>query len=1219
MKKSIVLILVACMSSVMMAQNPVSVGRGSYASYVPLSESRTDQRGGCQAYQMEHRPLYLPDTLLNRLGAADGSRPGTLALPSNDWWTYGLINPWTGKIWTYPGWVEAKASGIEIGYPTYWEPTGCEMKWDAPLVVSLPGVKADHKDIDSWGDYHVSFVIRDDQNWVRTMCVHGSPLVWIEAEGVEPQVTNPDAKKYAVFTYKQGSRTYVTVALLTDGLTREQAESYAFRIPTSTRIDYKYVAAEAQLKTSFHVGYRDVKATSANGVLQGFLPHHYYNTTGLGETGSLAKYATPRGEMRLARGNDFQVNYTVHGMLPYFPAPDFDLDGFSMERMKQLTAEYAQKGTFGADTYWGGKGLTQMMHYMSFALQMNDYDSYVLAKNRLREVLVDWYTYTPGETQYYFAKYPRWGALVGMDPSYDSDTFNDHHFHYGYFVYASAVLCMLDEDFRIHYGPMAREVARDYANWQRGAADEPWFRTLDPYCGHSFAGGMGNGGNGNGQESSSEAMQGWGGVWMLGAALGDDEMLEAGIFGYTLEARATAEYWFDRDRRNIDYTKYKHPYCCNLTMQGVGWWTWFSGDPVWMHSIQWLPISPVLTNYLSEDLNFTRWDYTQMYQKKEVGDYEAAKGGLGDESGLGNVCLSYLSLFDPDSAARVYDRMWTMNKALTKNPDTGGITYWLAHAHRSLGDKRYDILADSPLATAYTKDGVTTFAVYNTSNKEQTVRFFGAESRQVKAAPNTLTIARGNEVKSVVLITEPIPHQPDRPDFPYPFPNIALKKSVTCSSEENAGTLKNYVNDGDRGTRWGSDHKDNEWIMIDLGEQCYVDYVDIYWETAYASVFRLELSADKSDWKTFTGNGVHGKTRTEIYDKGRYLRVTGVERATTYGTSIYELEAYGLPLESQSTALFGMIILPTDNRSYLYEGETPAYRVVGYDVRGNDVTVNPTIKVTETATTYTVTATQGSISATRTWPVMEVEKISLVRISPKQVQLPLGETQRFHVSAQNQFGFEADSEELSFVGESLGEHQVIGEMYQLRDTAYVTVLDYAQINLAQGKEASCSGTENEAVNGADKAVDGKADTRWSSRFQDNEWLEVNLGTCYLINKVRLIWEAAYATSYEIQISKDGVNYDKVYDKTGSTGGTQEVTFPTTEAVFVRLLCRQRATGYGSSLYELEVYGEGRCPGWETVIPSLESDNDHMYKYIQNGKLYIRVNDGVFDVMGQREL
>ena len=107
------------------AQSPVSVGSGSYASYVPLSKSRTADHGGCQAYQMEHRTLSLPDSLLARLGAANGSRQGTMALPTNDWWTYALVNDWTGKIWMYPGWVEATDNGIDIGYPDHWEPTGC--------------------------------------------------------------------------------------------------------------------------------------------------------------------------------------------------------------------------------------------------------------------------------------------------------------------------------------------------------------------------------------------------------------------------------------------------------------------------------------------------------------------------------------------------------------------------------------------------------------------------------------------------------------------------------------------------------------------------------------------------------------------------------------------------------------------------------------------------------------------------------------------------------------------------------------------------------------------------------------------------------------------------------------------------------------------------------------------------------------------------------------
>ncbi|MBO6075116.1 MAG: hypothetical protein J6P74_08315, partial [Paludibacteraceae bacterium] len=64
--------VVASVASPVHGQQSVRIGSGSYASYAPLSASRTDERGGSQAYQTEHRKLYLPDSLLARLGAPDG-------------------------------------------------------------------------------------------------------------------------------------------------------------------------------------------------------------------------------------------------------------------------------------------------------------------------------------------------------------------------------------------------------------------------------------------------------------------------------------------------------------------------------------------------------------------------------------------------------------------------------------------------------------------------------------------------------------------------------------------------------------------------------------------------------------------------------------------------------------------------------------------------------------------------------------------------------------------------------------------------------------------------------------------------------------------------------------------------------------------------------------------------------------------------------------------
>ena len=1215
--RKIVLFSCLAVAVTLAAQSPVSVGKGSYASFAPLAKSRTSERGGSQAYQMEHRPLYLTDELTSQLGAADGSRQGTLALPSNDWWTYALVNPWSGKVWAYPGWVEVKNGQVQIGYPTYWEPTGCEMKWDEPLTVAFEDFHVDHCDVAGWGDYHVVLTMTDGDKTVTVTSVHGCPITWIKAVNVTMTVTNPDAAKYYVANTTVNANVQVAaIGLLTDGVTAADIETYKTQIPTESKVSYSYNASAATLTTVF--------ATDVP-VLQGFLPHHYYDTQmDFAFTG--ATYATPRGQMRMAQGQQFAITYDVHTMLPFFVLPPEDLAGYSKTRMQALCEQYAQMGSFGADTYWGGKGLTQMMHYMTAALQLGDTAVYRQAKDRLKSVLIDWLTYTPGESQYFFAYYPKWGALVGFDTSYDSDTFNDHHFHYGYFVYAAAVLCLLDEEFKNDYGPMITEVARDYANWlplnTEGHPNQPWFRTLDPYCGHSFAGGMGNEGNGNGQESSSEAMQSWGGLWMLGAALEDADMLAAGVFGYTLEARATAEYWFDRGRRNIDYTKYTHPYCCNLTMQGVGWWTWFSGDPVWMHSIQWLPISPVIQNYLSEDRTFAQWDYTEMYSHKEVGDYEAATGGLGDESGLGNVCLSYLAIFDPDSAAHVWDRADAAGKALARNADTGGITYLFAHGLRAYGPQNHAIKADMPMAAAYTKDSETTYAVFNPASSARTVHF--SDGVSFTAAPNTLTVYRNGQTQVMGLIEDAAEPEPDpiAAAWSHAYPNIALHKPVTASSYENVGTMPVSLTDGQLNTRWGSQHNDGEYVVVDLLEQYYIHSLTLYWEAAYASRYTIEVSADSAEWQMITRSGSGGKEQVPVALRGRYLRLTGLERATAYGISLYELEAYGLPLNGDVHTVIAMEIV-SDELS-LYSGQTPTYEVKGYNFEGTEMAITPMVTSEVTETEYRVTATYNDLQAAYTWPILETVHAQAVTVTPDTVSVPIGDMVSFDVQAVDQFGYEIASYTQDYYAVRMVDtllwfdSPLDGSADAAK--AMVYTVGYADFNLALGKPATCSGTENENAMGADKAVDGQLNTRWGSRFMDDEWIEVDLLDEYQLDSIVLRWEAAYATHYQILLSSDGVYYTTAADITNGIGG--KVTHLIDGAArYVRVLCLARSTGYGSSLYEIEIYGSGRTHPIEPPVPSnveqIRNPNGAQ-KILRDGHLYILRDGKIYGVMGEMQ-
>ncbi|MDQ6419531.1 discoidin domain-containing protein [Paenibacillus sp. LHD-117] len=108
---------------------------------------------------------------------------------------------------------------------------------------------------------------------------------------------------------------------------------------------------------------------------------------------------------------------------------------------------------------------------------------------------------------------------------------------------------------------------------------------------------------------------------------------------------------------------------------------------------------------------------------------------------------------------------------------------------------------------------------------------------------------------------------------------------------------------------------------------------------------------------------------------------------------------------------------------------------------------------------------------------------------------------------------------------------------------------------------------------AGKAFDGNAGTRWASvEGVDPQWVRVDLGTTKSINSVKLTWEAAYASSYKIQVSTNGTSWTDVYTTTSGNGGVDQISFAQTNARYVRMHGTVRGTAYGYSLFEFEVYG-----------------------------------------------
>lgn len=693
-----------------------------------------------------------------------------------------------------------------------------------------------------------------------------------------------------VLNTNNGNAFFVVSALLapTDLATYEQ---YAFNKPTNTTVSYDYNASAGKVVVNWNVTTTNLKGGAAGATIQGFLPHLYADATHSVNFSGYS-YVSPRGTMKTSIGNSWSFTYDFGGILPNFNAPytnTGDASPYDANAMYNLLTQFSKKKDYGGDTYWGGKDILNFAKYTVMAKELN-HQAYAALKAKTRAALVNWLTYTPGETEKYFAKYPRWGGIVGFNESYTSAYFTDNHFHYGYFTLAAALYGMVDPDFITQYGDMLKLVAKQYANWDRGDSTFPYLRTFDPWIGHSYAGGTSSS-TGNNQESSSEAIQSWIGMFLLGDQLNDPAIRAAAAFGYSSETYAALEYWFDWKDRNLPAT-YNHHMTSILSNQGFGYGTYFSASPMHIHAIQYLPVHPGF-KYVARDTMWAKREYADMMQETLAVDGHKDETDFGDD--WAHVVLGWKQLSDTKYAAAFMKK----NLLLPVNDtdyimdyEVAGMTYYYTHAHQNLGDFSFKYHTNFPSSSVFERNGVFSHAVaYNPGASAQTCKVYDAGGSEVASFT----------VPGRTLLTYPV--------LPASGPT-GCYNLVPATATASSGNPDAAV-DGNNGSRWESQFTDPQWITVDMGVLSRVNKVSISWEVANAKeYYLLGAKTDTLKWDTI-GHYINTTTgnRTDLIDNigkdYRYLRMYGVQRNTPYGYSIYEFEVCGTAGTAVSTVAVG--------------------------------------------------------------------------------------------------------------------------------------------------------------------------------------------------------------------------------------------------------------------------------------------------------------------------
>ena len=139
--------------------------------------------------------------------------------------------------------------------------------------------------------------------------------------------------------------------------------------------------------------------------------------------------------------------------------------------------------------------------------------------------------------------------------------------------------------------------------------------------------------------------------------------------------------------------------------------------------------------------------------------------------------------------------------------------------------------------------------------------------------------------------------------------------------------------------------------------------------------------------------------------------------------------------------------------------------------------------------------------------------------------------------------------------------------------------------LSKGRPVLASSTEG-AKFVARNAVDGSAESRWASAAgPGSQWLRLDLGAAQAVDRVRLVWEKAYATAYRVQISSDGASWADVYATTSGDGRTDDLKRLNGSGRYLRVLATRRGTPYGYSLWEVQAFGPGPAATRATNAPT----------------------------------
>ncbi|MBW4082279.1 discoidin domain-containing protein [Paenibacillus sp. S150] len=701
--------------------------------------------------------------------------------------------------------------------------------------------------VDGYGDYSVRAVLSDDSTYkMKTTLVKGSPYFYNEftdpsspflvlngsstrffndsngtilaadgasvtADHIGVEVVNTDSggnsrtRSYGLFapagsifkrtggklTIQLGSQEqYLSVATLPANGDLNYYYLHAYAFVTDTRANYNVQDETGTVTTTYNSTVQLKRSGFPADSLMALLPNQWKSLAS-GTSLTAHTYPSIRGIMKVHEGSTFSTENKFTGIIPQFAEPTGSSSYNKADAISYLNTmnDMLENNYMWDDPYWEGKNLQPLAQGILIADQLGETAIRDKALSILKKILTDWYTYSggwPDDYPYYLYYTPEWGAMQGDGGDHGmAKWMSDHHYVWGYYIYASAILGTYDQDFVNSYGGIVEHLIRDVGNPSRTDSMYPFMRAFDPYEGVSWAGGYGDSYDGNNQEATSEALFAYAGEYLWGVLTNNNAYRDAGMWVYAVETNSVMQYWFNYDQDNW-LPGYRHGVVGQLFGSKNFYGTYFAADANNIYGIQWLPTAPYMT-YLGLRPDAAARTYNA---------FKTDKGG--PETGWYHIIWPFEALSNPQDALSKWDPVKIANDDNNGKKEWAN-TYWFLHAMDAFGTRTTDIWSSNwSTYQMFKKNGTYTANIWNPTDETKYVVFRNAGGDIVGTitVPAKKTVA-GNPVNGI----QP-PNSDEKAAAPVfsPAGGTYTSAQLVSISSATAGATIRYTTDGSEPT-----------------------------------------------------------------------------------------------------------------------------------------------------------------------------------------------------------------------------------------------------------------------------------------------------------------------------------------------------------------------------------------------------------------------------------